>query len=310
MTPSKINYGISNLESWNPIVVYSDGKRGWHCSKISLGCQNCWGEQVNKRFGNGLPYDNRKVEFEIDQKVLERPLHWKKPRTIFVCDLCDLFHEDIHRDIIDEVMNTIWTASWEHEFLMLTKRPQEMAIYFEQTPELQLSEQKNLWLGITVCNQAEADEKIPILLSIPAAHRWVSIEPCLSAIDLSGWACGKCLRRFTHSMKMLKIKCPHCEHCDEHTGPIHNPILGKFTTSAQGDNARGLDFVVVGNESGPKHRHSKLSWIQGIINQCKEAQVPVFVKQIEIDGIHKVNLTKDPSEWPESLRVREAPWRL
>jgi protein gp37 len=252
---SKINYPFEKLESWNPIKVKNVG--GYHCTHISNGCDNCWAEAVNLRFGNGIPYDGRPVEFTIDEKILAKPLHWKKPRTIFVCDMCDLFHEDINLELIQRVH--LETIESQHRFLILTKRPERMAEYFNSFykachPKIT----ETLYLGLTVCNQQEADEKIPILLSIPAAHRWISVEPCLEAIDLWRYAIG------------YDYRC-------------------------------GINWVVVGSESGPHRRPAKLEWIQSIVDQCREAGVPCYVKQVEING----RLSKDPADWPPSLRVRQ-----
>lgn len=75
-------------KAWNPLHVKGGG---FFCTKTSPGCQLCWSEALNKRFGNGLPFDNRQVEFELDQRILEAPLHWKKPRVIAIFWLGDLF---------------------------------------------------------------------------------------------------------------------------------------------------------------------------------------------------------------------------
>ena len=68
-------------KSWNPIHVKGGG---YFCSKVSQGCRGCWSEALNLRFGNGLPFDNRKIEFVLDQTILEAPFHWMKPRIVAV----------------------------------------------------------------------------------------------------------------------------------------------------------------------------------------------------------------------------------
>lgn len=167
-------------DSWNPIKVKGGG---WHCSKCSAGCLNCWSEALNLRFGNKIPYDNRPVEYEIDQKVLDKPWHWNKPRKIFVCDMLDLFHSRISNSFRSEVF-TIIAAKKEHTFLILTKRPQVM---LEYCSIWNLPRFKNLWLGVSVENQKTADERIPLLLQIPAAHRFINFEPLLEDIKLPKW---------------------------------------------------------------------------------------------------------------------------
>ena len=105
---------------------------------------------------------------------------------IFVCSMGDLFHESVPFDYVDRVFAVMELCPW-HTFLILTKRPQRMADYmgaFDGYIEWPLP---NVWLGVTAENQAMADERIPILLQIPAAVRFVSIEPLLSCLDLSKW---------------------------------------------------------------------------------------------------------------------------
>ena len=115
------------------------------------------------------------------ESALEKPLHWKKPRTIFICSMGDLFHESVPFEWINKVFS-ITQKCPQHTFLVLTKRPERMRHYFEYVgikyPYL------NVWLGVTAENQEAADKRIPILLQIPAAKRFVSIEPMLGPVDL------------------------------------------------------------------------------------------------------------------------------
>lgn len=122
------------------------------------------------------------------------------------------------------------------------------------------------WLGITAENQKAADERIPILLQIPAAVRFVILEPLLSPVDL----------------KLV----------DD-----YDPIGGLRT------NADMLDWVIAGCESGPKRRPAKLKWLRDIRDQCQEAGVPLFIKQIEVSG----KVSHNMNEWPEDLRIRQFP---
>lgn len=345
--PSKINYGIDNLESWNPI---KDKRGAYHCTKISPGCDHCWAEQMNRHRFRGHPYDASKTEFIIDEKVLMKPLHWRKPRTIFVSDLCDLFHEDIALSQITELFDVTSSATLEcgkrhehedecwtgdsHRYLILTKRPDRMKSIIEDIPNFVGNQYAgdscigmamefewpgpNLWLGVTVCNQAEADEKIPILLSIPAVHRWVSIEPMLGEIDPKAMK-PLCLPTKNHLTRVnrgdfegytkTEIKCRICGeivHRGSHgNAPGARYDIAIFKKAAHEHcKKHQVDWVVVGSESGPKRRPAKLEWIRGIVEQCKAASVPVFVKQIEING----KLEKDMNKFPSALKIREIPW--
>ena len=170
-------------ESWNPLqdVIKGPAGRGYHCTKCSPGCEHCWAEDMNRRFGNGLPFDDRPVEFELMQDVLEKPLHWRKPRTVAVQLMGDLFHPAIPSAFQFQILQIIGKCP-EHLFIILTKRTEQLDLW---NYVCGCRPHPNLWLMATVCNQEEADRKIPELLRVPAVVHGVSIEPCLSAIDIS-----------------------------------------------------------------------------------------------------------------------------
>jgi protein gp37 len=238
-------------ESWNPIIG---------CSKVSAGCQNCYAEKMAGRLaymGNEA-YQNtmRCVVEDIDtatyngwsgktalvEPALDKPLHWKKPRMIFVCSMGDLFHESVCYSWVDKVMEIIQQCP-HHTFQILTKRPERMRAYFMSLYTAK-NVQRNLWLGVTAENQEMADKRIPILLDIPAKVRFVSVEPMLGPVDLSeymGVQCGLNDRVYPYSY---------------------------------------LSWVIVGCESGPKRRWCNPEWVDQLVNQCTAADVPIFVKQI------------------------------
>jgi len=196
--PNKILWCTDTI---NPIQDKLKGKfgRGYHCTKISPGCNNCWAESMNNRFGNRLPFDGRKAEFELIRSELEKPLRWKKPRRIFVQSMGDLFHEDVADFDIFRVVRAMHKSNFngnKHTFILLTKRPERMAAYFadfknsfgsgrdykfyEENPSRAT---RNMWLGVTAENQEQADKRILILLQIPAAVYLVSHEPALGLIN-------------------------------------------------------------------------------------------------------------------------------
>ena len=120
---------------------------------------------------------------------LSKPLHWRKPRVALVSAMGDLFHEDVPDEFLDDVWATMGLCEEpdlrKHTWLLLTKRPQRMRAYAESREKrCMVFALPNLWAGITVCDQQEADEKIPLLLSTPAAHRWISVEPMLGPIAM------------------------------------------------------------------------------------------------------------------------------
>lgn len=231
-------------ETWNPVTG---------CTKVSEGCAHCYAEGIAKRFWKGRPFTDVQCHYER----LDIPFRWKKDRMVFVCSMGDLFHDDVPDDFVGKVLFPVHTLTC-HKWQILTKRPKRMAEYFTKHDP-----PKEAWLGVTAENQKRADERIPILLQIPAAVRFVSLEPLLSYVNIQG-----CL----------------------------NP-------SPTGEDDSKLDWVIVGCESGPKRRECKLEWVRSIVEQCADAGVPCFVKQIEING----RVSHNPAEWPEDLRVQQKP---
>lgn len=264
--------------SWNPIRVKGGG---YHCTKCSDGCLNCWSEKYNNRFGNKIPFDNRPVEFEIDKRVLEQPLHWKKPRIVAVQWLGDLFHEDIEVEFQGEVCEIIKKCP-QHIFLLLTKRIKRMATFFPDFYNVP----QNCWPGVTICNQVEADEKIPEFLKVPG-KKWLSFEPLLSGVNMPNLGRSFC-KKCGCSKAGRHIECTYC-------GSI---IPDSMITP-------GVDFVVVGAETGPCRRPCNPFWIKSIVEQCREAGIPCFVKQISIAG----HVLSNIDDFPEELRVSQTPWR-
>jgi protein gp37 len=218
----------------------------------------------------GYPADEPfRVTLHLDR--LDEPLRWKKPRQIFVSSMGDLFHESVPFGFVEEVWRRFTIK--RHSFLVLTKRPQRMLDfyrYWRDGPDFEFWAD-NLWLGVTAENQNRAGERIPILLNIPAAVRFVSVEPMLEPVDIERWLpISQSYRRWR-------------EH--------------------RGDRDRWIDWFIIGCESGPNRRPMKLEWVVDLVRQCKATGVPVFVKQIEVNG----RVSHDPQEWPEELRVRELP---
>ena len=211
MKTSKIEWTES---TWNP----STG-----CTKISAGCTNCYAEVMTRRLqamGIAKYQDGFNLAWH-DQELL-LPYNWKKPRMIFVNSMSDLFHENIPFDFIKAVFK-VMNESQQHTFQVLTKRATILEKYFtllDWTP--------NIWMGVTV-ESDKVTNRIDSLRIIPAAIKFLSIEPLISAI----------------------------------------PNL----------NLMGIDWVIVGGESGPKSRPIKEEWVIDIKNQCEKKQIPFFFKQ-------------------------------
>lgn len=222
--------------TWSPVTG---------CTPVSEGCKNCYAAGIAKRFWGDRKFSD--VRFHEDRLMI--PSKWKKPRKIFVCSMSDLFHPAISHRQRNWIFEEMALAS-QHIFILLTKRP-EIAVKYDRWREDSWLGypyspwQPNVWMGATCENQKTADERIPILLDIPAAVRFVSIEPMLSEVDI--------------------------------IGSIYR--AGRFPESE----GLGISWVIAGCESGPKRRPTKINWIRKLRDQCIGNDIPFFLKQIEID---------------------------
>lgn len=164
------------------------------CTHVSEACEHCYARRMAGRFercyicgGRGARHRDicsRRGYFTptFHPERLDKPLHWRKPRRIFVCSMSDLFHEAFTWDQRWDVLDVVEDCP-QHTFIVLTKRAREMHDFFAANEDRQGWPPANLWLGVTVENQAH-DERIPILLDTPAAVRFVCCEPLLGAVDL------------------------------------------------------------------------------------------------------------------------------
>jgi protein gp37 len=172
--------------SWNPIRGEGGG---WACVKTSPACSACYAEKLNLLRGNGRPYlPGRHAPPVLDERALRLPSSWRTPRRIFVCSMTDLFWEAVPDAWIARVLGVALAAP-RHTYLLLTKRPARMRRFFEAW----LAEQGlvavpgHIWVGATVENQTMAGRRLPELLAVPAAVRFVSAEPLLGPLDLRDW---------------------------------------------------------------------------------------------------------------------------
>jgi protein gp37 len=325
-------------QTWNPVTG---------CTKVSQGCKHCYAERVFPRTAAGqyvdLPHDDDATEWPVRPRRftdvvmhhdrLEQPLHWRKPRMVFVNSMSDLFHEDVPDEFIDKVF-AVMALCPQHTFQVLTKRPERMLSYLTghaaggrniyaaaQAIPMPRGKDKpdtcwpfsHVWLGVSVEDQETADERIPLLLQTPAAMRFVSYEPALGPVDFT------------------RLRVPDGKP-DEFgavavNAPVEiNPLARSWIGTLRIEYAmgHGIDWLIIGGESGPKARPCDVQWARDTIAQCKAAGVPVFVKQLgacvtgqinheanEGYGVVAARLDDrkggDPSEWPEDLRVREYP---
>lgn len=242
--------------TWNPVTG---------CTKISSGCKNFYAEWMSKRLAGraGYPSDNP-FRVTYHQEKLTQLLKWKKPKRIFVCSMGDLFHGSVDISVIDQILK-VMLAARGHIFMILTKRPERMRDYFSRWGGV-LKRYNHIYIGVTAENQEIADERIPILLDIPAAVRFVSCEPLLSSLDLE---------RYLMS----------CKDCDNQGSIALESGYDRYITSLckkaciKEGLSSSLDWVICGGESGPGARPMHPDWVRSIRDQCVEVGVPFFFKQ-------------------------------
>jgi protein gp37 len=274
------------------------------------------------------------TDLRLHEDRLNQPYGWKKPRRIFVNSLSDLFHEDIPDTFLARIWMTMANTPW-HTYQILTKRPERMRAWAKRWADLAGESNEpqlvrgpeatraahpsgrgqifadyleglgtpppgaayptfdwmegprwwwpeylpNVWLGVTAENQRWADERIPILLDTPAEVRFVSVEPMLGPVDLTDirWPAAR----------------PRFPETDD---------LSDARTVLRVVGGTKLDWVIVGGESGPKHRPFKVEWGRSVVKQCAAAGVACFVKQL--GGARPGNRLED---LPPDLQVREFP---
>lgn len=239
------------------------------CTQISPGCANCYAKAIYDRFGRDftpavhldklgrlVSWSNRLQNSSPKRGVGYKPM-------VFVCDTSDMFHNDFmtgdNRALMAQALLTMYrgfTTVWQ----ILTKRPQNAESLFREyyTHIERIYPSGHVWLGVSAENQKAADERIPILLSIPNVRHFVSIEPMLGPIDISQYL----------------------------------PVDGRRSSR--------LEWVIVGGESGPKHRPMEEEWGQEIAHRCLLSQVPFFYKQDS--ARYPGTIAPEPwkvQEWPD-----------
>ena len=242
------------------------------CTKVSPACDNCYAEDWAKRFKGPAWGKERRRTSAANWK---QPLKWNREAAafraqhgrapmVFCASLADVFDNQVpdewRRDLwelIQATPNLIW--------LLLTKRPQNIAKmlpqwYFQGQQESCWGPEgwPHVWLGTTVENQAEADRRIPHLLRVPAAKRFLSCEPLLGPVDLRDICTGH------HFISALNGSAWH-----------EGPGLNKFERNHTGQ----IDWVIAGGESGRAARPSHPDWFRALRDQCAAAGVPFLFKQ-------------------------------
>lgn len=263
--------------TWNPI-------RG--CTRVSAGCVNCYAERQAARFaGPGGPYEGTidthgrwNGVIKLVPQHLDDPLRWQTPLRIFVNSMSDLFHENLPIEYLDR-MFAVMALAERHTFLCLTKRPERMRAYMRDQSQprrdsrgeavLQLARTHhlppeiidgrpwpppNVWLIVSAEDQETVDARVPLLLDTPAAVRGVSLEPLIGPVTLRP--------------RPRRDQCIYCGL----NADAHHDHPGGYRT-------RGLDWVIVGGESGPHHRPMASRWVRRLRHECQQTGTAFFFKQ-------------------------------
>lgn len=291
--------------SWNPIR----GTLGkWTCVRVSPGCQFCYAAAFNVRL-KGPEYVVGADTPRLDEAALTLPLRWRRPRKIFVCSMTDIAGEWVP----DEWLERIWAVmalAPHHTFILLTKRPRRLADYLANTAETRnmlrferladaasrLRQQfrglyhvpvadpgrfpyPHVWIGVTAEDQPHWDERVPILRRIPAAVRWVSVEPMLGPIT-----------------GVRDCRVPFSSDWDgayDYGGP-QRTTLGIHWLVAGGESAGPAERCLVEpcpkgpvgyacpecHGTGWRLKPTAAGWVRSLRDQCAEAGVPFFWKQL------------------------------
>jgi protein gp37 len=315
-------------ETWNPVTG---------CDRISPGCGRCYARTMAKRLkAMGQPHYQRDGDgagfgVSMHEDALDKPLRWKKPRAVFVNSMSDLFHDEVPFDFIDSVFGVMWRAP-QHVFLILTKRPKRAREYFDRV--VYLTDPKgdtggvarlpdvwplpNIWMGVSIEN-SRFTWRADVLREIPAAVRFISAEPLLDSLypNLCGadLVDGPCILDPNHAGKCGSARSP---------AGTRRPL-----------DLNGIDWVIIGGESGPKSRPFHLEHAREIVRECNwhpfdfdgerwlhyPDRPAVFVKQFgakPVDFIGGIAGTQcdldlhdrkggDIGEWPAELQIREYP---
>lgn len=287
------------------------------CDRVSEGCKFCYAETlVTTRmrlnvWGPARSSSRRRTAASTWDQVRS----WnrkaadpaQRPWRVFTASLADVFEDHPQLppwrrelfELIESCPNLVW--------LLLTKRPQYIRDMVP--PSWITAPLPNVWYGATVETQARAAERVPALLSMPAAHRFLSCEPLLEPVFLNRSWLGQ-------GTEPIVGRCVSAEG-----SPLHSPDTECIHC---GWGMPRIDWVIVGGESGPAARPFGENWALLMTRSCQAAGVPVFVKQVgdqpwravdqedslfprEFSWSPRSRGGTDPAEWPVELRVQEFP---
>lgn len=271
--------GIEYLDySWNPLAM--------HCTPVSAGCARCWHLTMTKRLaGNPAISVEARAAYAGDapplliEERLGEPLSLKKGSRIGVQFMGDLFCKDVPFEYVAEIED-VMSSTPQHTYMLLTKRPDRMLEWVTwmanegaEMPSAFVALGDNIWLGTTVENPDQL-WRILVLLQIPAAVRFVSVEPMLGPVDFARWLPG------------------------QFDGTTHTDHAGVERYDLGGAPVHPLDWVICGAETGPGARPMDRDWAYSLKDQCWTGDIPFFFKKDSAG-----NRTLDGRLWEQSPEV-------
>jgi protein gp37 len=250
--------------TWNPVTG---------CDRVSPGCDHCYALTLaarlkamgNRRYQqDGHPVTSGPgFGLTLHRDLVDAPRHWRKPAVVFVNSMSDLFHERIPFEFLSAVFDTMVTTP-QHTYQILTKRATHLTRVAPRLPW-----PANVWMGVTVEDQVQVERRARRLLQVPAAIRFLSCEPLIGPVDLSGVLC-ECAHLNGADQRNLPdpAKLWRCVEC----GAVH-PQERPYGTHS-------LHWVIAGGESGPGARPCETAWLRSLRDQCQAAGVAFFLKQL------------------------------
>jgi protein gp37 len=283
----------------------------WGCVRVSPGCEHCYAETFSKRTGQNIWGPAKTTDRRLFAlKHWVEPFKWNEKakaagerHRVFCASMADVFEDhpqlvDERRKLLELIVNTP-----RLDWLLLTKRPENVNWMIEQATGFSDSEMwfhavgDHVWMGTSVENQEYADKRIPDLLNIPAKIRFLSCEPLLGPVSLDSYFGLEGGNEWQECL------------CDE-IDPEDRPCIVCEERRVLGE-ASGINWVIVGGESGNGARRMDLAWAESLIQQCRAAGVAMHVKQLGSVLAKENGLSNskggDWTEWPEHLRIREYP---
>jgi len=256
----------------------------WHgCAKVSPACAHCYAESLAKRWGYGDCWATEKRRF-FGAAHWREPVKWNAEaaksgvrRRVFCGSMCDVFERPDHHvplALMDRARNDLWMLiedTPELDWLLLTKRPENIA---GMVPARWLSRDdwpRNVWPGFTAEDQTRWNERCALMCNVPARTIFASVEPMLGPIALTCIGCGGTV--------------------NDHAAGDGGGCSGWFPS-----------WIICGGESGPGFRTMHPDWARSLRDQCVEAHVPYFFKQWSGVNPRKLGHELDGRNWREIPR--------